>query len=338
MTGAVAALRLHGIAPNRTRRRKLTSRDTGHINTERVVACAYAVCVGAVALGEVSRRTTPGMIPSMPSTRWAPAPSPRTRGGAPPRAVAAVEALDAILGDGPTRDAGAALGAAVGAYLWVKLFDLLASKKILERKLSRKVIHTTSGPFFALTWPLFSASPTACYFAACVPALQAVRLFCIGSGLITNENAVRAVSREGDKSELLKGPFIYTLVLVITTALYWRGSPEGIAALALMCGGDGMADIVGRRLGKGNALPFNEDKSFAGSAAFFAVGFGMSLGFVALFHSLGYMDVDAGSAAGRLAVVAAACTVAEALPVTGVLDDNISVPALALVLGSVLFH
>ena len=90
MTGAVAALRLHGIAPNRTRRRKLTSRDTGHINTERVVACAYAVCVGAVALGEVSRRTTPGMIPSMPSTRWAPAPSPRTRGGAPPRAVAAV--------------------------------------------------------------------------------------------------------------------------------------------------------------------------------------------------------------------------------------------------------
>jgi dolichol kinase len=156
--------------------------------------------------------------------------------------------------------------------------------------------------------------------------------------LITNENAVRAVSREGDKSELLKGPFIYTLVLVITTALYWRGSPEGIAALALMCGGDGMADIVGRRLGKGNALPFNEDKSFAGSAAFFAVGFGMSLGFVALFHSLGYMDVDVGSAAGRLAVVAAACTVAEALPVTGVLDDNISVPALALVLGSVLFH
>ena len=45
------------------------------------------------------------------------------------------------------------------------VFDLLASKKILERKLSRKVIHTTSGPFFALTWPLFSASPTACYFA-----------------------------------------------------------------------------------------------------------------------------------------------------------------------------
>ena len=47
--GAVTAVRLHGIAPNRARRRKLTSRDAGHIHTERVVACAYAVCVGAVS-------------------------------------------------------------------------------------------------------------------------------------------------------------------------------------------------------------------------------------------------------------------------------------------------
>lgn len=335
MAGAVTAVRL-GVAPNRSRRRKLTSHDAGHIDTGRVVACAYAVCVGAVALGEASRRA-PG-IASMPSRGWAPTASPKTRGGSPPRAVPAVEALDAILGDGPARDAGAALGAAVGAYLWVKLFDVLASKKILERKLSRKVIHTTSGPFFALTWPLFSSSPAACYFAACVPALQAVRLFGIGSGLIKNENAVRAVSREGDKGELLKGPLIYTIVLVVTTAMYWRGSPEGVAALALMCGGDGMADIVGRRLGAGNKLPFNEDKSAAGSLAFFIVGFGMSVGFVALFHHLGYMEMDAGAAAGRLAVLAAACTVAEALPVTGVLDDNISVPVLALVLGSFLFH
>ena len=95
---------------------------------------------------------------------------------------------------------------------------------------------------------------------------------------------------------------------------------------------------MGRRLGAGNKLPFNEDKSAAGSLAFFIVGFGMSVGFVALFHHLGYMEMDAGAAAGRLAVLAAACTVAEALPVTGVLDDNISVPVLALVLGSFLFH
>ena len=62
-----------------------------------------------------------------------------------------MEVLDSVLGDSYARDAGCALGAAVAAYLWVKLFDVLASKDVLERKLSRKVIHTTSGPFFMLT-------------------------------------------------------------------------------------------------------------------------------------------------------------------------------------------
>jgi dolichol kinase len=258
-------------------------------------------------------------------------------GPPPPRAATVVEALDAALGDSAARDAGAALGAAVAAYLWVKLFDVLASKDVLERKLSRKVIHTTSGPFFMLTWPLFGSAPSSQLFAALVPALQAVRLFAIGSGAVANENAVRAVSREGDKRELLGGPFIYTLVLLLVTACFWRTSPAGIAALSLMCGGDGLADIVGRRLGKGNALPWNGDKSFAGSVAMFLGGFGCSLFYVWLFHACGYVEVDASGACARLALIAAVCTAAESAPVTGLLDDNISVPVLALALGAALF-
>ena len=70
-----------------------------------------------------------------------------------------VMALNEMFGDGMTRDVGASLAAAVGAYLWVKMFDILASKNVLERKLSRKLIHTSCGPFFMLTWPLFSSSP-----------------------------------------------------------------------------------------------------------------------------------------------------------------------------------
>jgi hypothetical protein len=48
-----------------------------------------------------------------------------------------VVALNDLLGDGLTRDVGAAAAAAAGAYLWVKMFDVLASKDMLERKLSR---------------------------------------------------------------------------------------------------------------------------------------------------------------------------------------------------------
>lgn len=44
----------------------------------------------------------------------------------------------------------------------------------------------------------------------------------------------------------------------------------GLIIASLMCGGDGLADIVGRRLGRGNPLPWNGEKSWAGSAAMFA--------------------------------------------------------------------
>jgi dolichol kinase len=51
--------------------------------------------------------------------------------------------------------------------------------------------------------------------------------------------------------------------------VYWRESPVGVVAFSLMCGGDGLADIVGRRLGRGNPLPWNPGKSWAGSGAMF---------------------------------------------------------------------
>jgi hypothetical protein len=91
-----------------------------------------------------------------------------------------VVALNEMFGDGIARDAGAAVAAAVGAYLWIKMFDFFASKDMLERKLSRKLIHTSCGPFFMLTWPLFSSMPEARFFAAAVPLLQGIRLAAIG--------------------------------------------------------------------------------------------------------------------------------------------------------------
>jgi F0F1-type ATP synthase membrane subunit c/vacuolar-type H+-ATPase subunit K len=68
------------------------------------------------------------------------------------------------------------------------------------------------------------------FFAAAVPLLQGIRLAAIGSGALKNESAVRAVSREGDRRELLRGPLFYTAVMVVTTAVFWRESPSVGAA------------------------------------------------------------------------------------------------------------
>ena len=66
------------------------------------------------------------------------------------------------------------------------------------------------------------------------------------------------------RSELLRGPLYYVLVLMAATVVYWRESPVGVVAMSLMCGGDGLADVVGRRLGHGNRLPWNPAKSWRG--------------------------------------------------------------------------
>ena len=58
------------------------------------------------------------------------------------------------------------------------------------------------------------------------------------------------------------------------------------------CGGDGLADIVGRRLGSTNPLPWNPQKSWAGSAAMLLGGFTASMALISFFCALGYMDCE----------------------------------------------
>ena len=43
------------------------------------------------------------------------------------------------------------------------------------QKLSRKLVHILAGPGFILCWPLFSAEPSARFFAAAVPFLNLLR-------------------------------------------------------------------------------------------------------------------------------------------------------------------
>ena len=71
------------------------------------------------------------------------------------------------------------------------------------------------------------------------------------------------------RQELLRGPLFYVLIMTAVTVAFWRDSPVGMMVLSLMCGGDGLADIVGRRFGTAK-LPYNRAKSWAGSLAMFA--------------------------------------------------------------------
>ncbi|KAL2632326.1 hypothetical protein R1flu_017012 [Riccia fluitans] len=219
-----------------------------------------------------------------------------------------------------------------GALGLLKFFDELAKREVLEKKLSRKLVHIVVGLGYMLFWPLFSTASYAKFLCALAPGGNAIRMLGLGFGLLENESMVRAMSREGDRRELLKGPFYYALAIVVTTVCFWRTSPIGIVALVNLCAGDGIADIIGRNFGGKSRLPWNEDKSWAGSVSFFLASTGVSILYLLYFAYFGFLQMQPGIYTG-VAVVSFLTAIVESLPVSTRLDDNLTVPFAAMVLG-----
>jgi phytol kinase len=221
------------------------------------------------------------------------------------------------------------------SLVWLRALDALAQRGLIEQRLSRKIIHVGTGPLFVLCWNLFSAEPWAPYTAALVPLLISGQFFAVGMGWMKDEAAVKAMTRHGDPREILRGPLYYGIIFVVCTVLFWRHSPVGILALMLMCGGDGLADVIGRRWGRAR-LPFSPEKSWAGSAAMFAGSFLFGFGFLALFNAFGNFapSLDLAATTAAVAVIALVATVVESLPFHDI--DNVTVTLAALGLGLLL--
>ncbi|ERN01309.1 hypothetical protein AMTR_s00002p00254420 [Amborella trichopoda] len=248
-----------------------------------------------------------------------------------------VRAFDDMALGARVQDVGAMVLVMSGAYFLVLSFDVLTKKSIIEQKLSRKLVHILSGLLFLSSWPIFSSSVEARYFAAIVPLVNSLRLVVYGLSIVTNEGLVQSVTRDGRPEELLRGPLYYVLALIYCTLFYWRESPIGVISLAMMCAGDGVADVLGRRFGN-HKLPFNKQKSWVGSICMFVFGFSVSLGMLFYFSNLGYIQLDWGSTIEKVLIIAMAATIVESLPITGLLDDNITVPLSSMLVASFFFR
>ncbi|KAL3523533.1 hypothetical protein ACH5RR_016367 [Cinchona calisaya] len=241
--------------------------------------------------------------------------------------------LRAVLGGGggvELRDAGATALVVAGAYALVSTFDVLTNRNLIQQNLSRKLVHILSGLLFMASWPIFSTSTGARYFASLVPLVNCLRLLVYGLSLANDEGLIKSVTREGKPEELLRGPLYYVLILILSAIFFWRDSPVGVISVSMMCGGDGIADIMGRRFGF-LKLPYNQQKSWAGSISMFVFGFLISLGMLYYFSALGYFQLEWRGTIQRVALVALVATLVESLPTTGIVDDNISVPLASMV-------
>ena len=208
-------------------------------------------------------------------------------------------------------DAGCTAGAAAGAMAWIKIWTQLAERGAIDAKLARKIVHCGSGPLYLLVWRFYSDAALAPVIAALVPALNVIKL----QKAPQDDNELsRAISRSGDPSEVLGGPYVYTWVLLLAALVAFR-TPYAIVAVAQMAVGDGLADIIGRRFGSKKWF-CNPDKSYAGSLAFVL---GATVASMGLLRWLGFPAPLA-----PLFTISCACALVEVL-LTDV-DDNVSVP------------
>ncbi|WJX37223.1 farnesol kinase [Trifolium repens] len=223
----------------------------------------------------------------------------------------------------------------VVATSFLKLWEETAKRGLFDQKLNRKLVHITIGLVFMLCWPLFGTGRWGSYFAALIPAVNILRMLAIGLGIWKDEGTVKSMSRFGDYRELLRGPLYYAATITFAAILYWRTSPISIAAICNLCAGDGIADVVGRRFG-GKKLPYNKNKSYAGSIAMASAGFLASVGYMWYFSSFGYMEGSWTKVIGFL-VVSVIAAVVESLPISTELDDNLTVPLTSILIGSIVF-
>jgi phytol kinase len=220
------------------------------------------------------------------------------------------------------------------SILWLRINDFAAQRGWISGQLSRKIIHIGTGPLFVLCWLLFSPAPSARYLAAMVPLLITVQFFLVGIGVIKDEAAVQAMSRTGNPREILRGPLIYGLVFVVLTIWFWKDSPVGMLALMLLCGGDGLADIVGRRWGKAR-LPWNHGKSYLGSLGMLAGGWLLAVLILGVFVAAGEFPGPLSAYLPAVTWIALAGALVESLPIPDI--DNLTISAAAVALGLILF-
>ena len=217
---------------------------------------------------------------------------------------------------------------------FLRLMDFFAHHGWIEPRLSRKLIHIGTGPVFVLCWLLFSDTPDARWLAALVPLAITAQFALIGLNAIKDNASVKAMSRTGNPKEILRGPLFYGIAFVVLTVLYWKDSPIGMTALMLMCGGDGLADVVGRRV-PSPRLPWSEEKSVAGSLSVFAGGWLMTAFILFVYASFGIFTKPFASYLLPITIIALVGTLVESLPYKDV--DNITVTLAAVIVGMFVF-
>ncbi|MFW9957941.1 MAG: diacylglycerol/polyprenol kinase family protein [Candidatus Odinarchaeota archaeon] len=202
----------------------------------------------------------------------------------------------------------------------------------LSSDVTRKIVHIFAAPVFLVTWYLYSGTLFSRYLALIVPVLFVLLFVGIGTGKVVNEAFVGSMSRSGDPKELLKGTLYYALIICIVTLLWFyspAGNPTAFVILGCLAGGDGLADVIGRKFGGAKKFGVGgAEKTVAGSIGMLIGSFLFSYILIAIF-SLEYASFDLVLLFLPVLVISIVATIVEALTPKNL--DNWTVPIAVIV-------
>jgi len=211
----------------------------------------------------------------------------------------------------------------------VQINGLMQKKGVVSQIITRKFVHILSGPIFVVTWILFSGGVISHYIAAIVPLLFILQFVAIGTGLMKNESFVNSMSRSGDPRELLEGTLYYAIVMLLMTFFWFYVSSTGIenanptALLIIGCvsGGDGLADIIGRKFGGEKKFGIRgSEKTIIGSIGMLVGSILVTSILVLIFSLEAHTNINIVTLIFPIIVVSIVATIVEALSPKG--TDN----------------
>jgi dolichol kinase len=229
-------------------------------------------------------------------------------------------------------DAIAMVISIIAVMLVVQINGAIQKSGRLSSDVTRKIVHIFAAPVFLVTWYLYSGGMFSRYLAMIVPILFVLLFVGIGTGRVKNDAFVASMSRSGDPGELLKGTLYYAIMIVIVTVLwfYIPANPMAFVVLGCLAGGDGLADVIGRKYGGDRKFGVGgAEKTVAGSIGMFIGSFLFSFILIAIF-SLELVVFDLVVLFLPILVISLVATIVEAISPPNL--DNWTVPIAVIVM------
>ncbi|MFX0124782.1 MAG: diacylglycerol/polyprenol kinase family protein [Candidatus Hodarchaeota archaeon] len=210
------------------------------------------------------------------------------------------------------------------SILFFYFTDWIKKKGMASQYFTRKLIHLALAPIFLFTFLFYSGEWFSPWIAVIIPIIYFIAIILINLDIIKLNQLTTTMSRSGDPRELLRGIAYYLIAVIVVCIIGWSSypllswySPLAIFVISILAVGDGLADIIGRKMDRYKFKIFAQ-KSIPGSIAMFVSSSFACFSFLTIF---GY---DVFSMIFLTLIIVGIATIVEAFS-PGELD-NITVP------------